>query len=162
MPDACRETNPFYVSSPLLPLSAWKGRLSLRRRPWGSVPARVGLHLSLLLLIGAPLLLPVRALGAEAWRDPTAPTRTTPAPTRSVRDAGHEVPFTLTFLLVGGERRVAIVNATLVHPGARVGEATVESITRRGVRLDYKGRKIDLPAPLQATDPKKVTTADIS
>ncbi|MBF0425539.1 MAG: hypothetical protein HQL66_06945 [Magnetococcales bacterium] len=104
------------------------------------------------LLITTTPLPPLDA--AESWKDPTAPPDPT-LHTKKKSDSDGESVFTISMLLVGSARHLAIVNGTLVRAGDRVAGALVTSITARGVRLTHKGRKIHLPAPIQVSDPKK-------
>ncbi|MDI3325064.1 hypothetical protein QKW35_11805 [Pontibacterium granulatum] len=64
--------------------------------------------------------------------DPTRPTEYKPVVNSAKIVKRH---YALTYLMVGEQRKVAVINGKQVTPGSRVDGARVLSITTQGVRL---------------------------
>ena len=103
-----------------------------------TVPTRRANGLALLALLVLPAVAPAQALS-----DPTAPLP------RSDRSAGSGVARTapswqLQSIMVGPDRRIAVINGEIVREGTPVNGATVLTIDPASVLLDAGGRRLRL------------------
>ncbi|MBT8136525.1 MAG: general secretion pathway protein GspB [Gammaproteobacteria bacterium] len=60
--------------------------------------------------------------------------------------AGNKAPagFALSAIVYSPDRRVAVINGEPVAEGQKIGGATVRSIERGKVQLDYRGKTVNL------------------
>ncbi|MBF0624040.1 MAG: hypothetical protein HQL82_04460 [Magnetococcales bacterium] len=105
----------------------------------------------LALALLAAVLMPTSAQGQEErLRDPTRPPTLNSAGTfgpEALKKA-QRPPDRLDALLIGPQRRLAVVNGRLVRVGDRVDEALVKSITPAGVQVLRQGRLDTLTPPV--------------
>lgn len=98
--------------------------------------------LLLLLVFGLPGL----AGAADGLNDPTRPPQTVSA-AHSVEQAPVMPRWELQAILVGEERRVAVINGRPLREGGRLEGATLVRIAADKVLLRYQGTTVTLKLP---------------
>ena len=78
-------------------------------------------------------------LGSHSWglQDPTQPASFTPA-------ASSDITLTLESVLLGPQRKVAVINGKIVAEGDSVAGAKVITIGKNSVRLRHRGQTVEL------------------
>jgi MSHA biogenesis protein MshK len=99
--------------------------------------------LLLVLLLG----LCAAAAGAESLADPTRPPRSGGG--GSARELAQEpLPhWDLQAIVLGEERRIAVINGRPLAEGSRLGAASLLRIERDRVLLRYQGQTVELKLP---------------
>ncbi|MBE9396825.1 hypothetical protein IOQ59_06060 [Pontibacterium sp. N1Y112] len=90
------------------------------------------------LILAGAVVLSMQVSANELPGDPTRPTAYKTVVKTTQVAKRH---FTLSYLMVGEKRRVAVVNGQQVVPGSRVDGARVLTITPDGVRLQVGNQR---------------------
>lgn len=112
------------------------------------------------LLLGLSLGLPVFALAAAGLADPTRPPQALGAASASAAAAEALPLWELQGILVGDDRRVAVINGRALVEKGRLGKATVLRIDADQVLLRYRDQMVTLKLPRLAGAHKRNHTLE--
>ena len=92
---------------------------------------------------GLVLVLTMSAATAGEFRDPMRPVGAAPAVTRAAANPSLKLEG-----VIGGARRVAIVNGRVVRAGDSIGGARILEVFSNGVRCERAGKIFTLTLPV--------------
>lgn len=105
----------------------------------------------------AAMLSPAGMVAAQSLGDPTQPPAVMAAPAGAVApDPSEPAALQLQSILVSreaGGRRIAVINGEVLRPGAKIGDAVVESVGETAVVL-RRGKKKETLKLYSAMDGK--------